>query len=83
MLLTEGITKLLVRWSEGDQAALEKLTPYVYDELRRLAQSTYVVSAQTTRCKPRRSFMKLTYSFWICSTLNGKAEGSLSVWPRR
>src|ERR1700730_8427453 len=39
MLLTKGITELLVRWSEGDQEALEKLTPYVYDELRRLAQS--------------------------------------------
>jgi RNA polymerase sigma factor (TIGR02999 family) len=39
MLLTKGITNLLVRWSEGDDAALEKLTPYVYDELRRLAQS--------------------------------------------
>ncbi len=39
MVLTEGITELLVKWSEGDQAALEKLTPHVYDELRRLAQS--------------------------------------------
>jgi len=39
VLLTENITNLLVRWSEGDEAALEKLTPYVYDELRRLAQS--------------------------------------------
>ena len=39
MLLTEGITELLVKWSEGDQAALEKLTPHVYEELRRLAQS--------------------------------------------
>jgi RNA polymerase sigma factor (TIGR02999 family) len=26
-------------WSRGDQTALEKLTPYVYDELRRLADS--------------------------------------------
>lgn len=39
MVLTEGITELLIKWSEGDQAALEKLTPHVYDELRRLAQS--------------------------------------------
>jgi len=31
------ITELLVAWSDGDQAALEKLTPLVYDELHRLA----------------------------------------------
>ena len=35
----EGITQLLIDWSEGDQAALEKLMPLVYDELRRLARN--------------------------------------------
>lgn len=34
---TDNITALLVRWSEGDQTALEELTPFVYAELRRLA----------------------------------------------
>src|SRR5687767_9921286 len=33
----DGITQLLLRWSSGDQAALEKLMPLVYRELRRLA----------------------------------------------
>ena len=32
------ITQLLVAWSNGDQAALERLTPLVHDELRRLAR---------------------------------------------
>jgi RNA polymerase sigma factor (TIGR02999 family) len=32
------ITQLLVAWSAGDQAALEKLTPLVYQELCRLAK---------------------------------------------
>jgi RNA polymerase sigma factor (TIGR02999 family) len=32
------VTQLLVRWREGDQEALDKLMPLVYDELRRLAQ---------------------------------------------
>jgi len=32
------ITRLLADWSKGDQQALEKLTPLVYDELRRLAR---------------------------------------------
>jgi RNA polymerase sigma factor (TIGR02999 family) len=31
------ITQLLVAWGRGEQAALERLTPLVYDELRRLA----------------------------------------------
>ncbi len=32
-------TRLLVRWSEGDQDALDQLMPAVYDELRQLAAS--------------------------------------------
>ena len=32
------ISKLLRAWSGGDQSALEKLTPIVYDELHRLAR---------------------------------------------
>lgn len=31
------VTRLLADWSHGDPQALEKLTPLVYDELRRLA----------------------------------------------
>ncbi len=33
------ITQLLLKWSEGDEASLNQLTPLVYDELRRLARS--------------------------------------------
>jgi RNA polymerase sigma factor (TIGR02999 family) len=32
------VTQLLVAWSKGDQAALERLTPLVYRELHRLAK---------------------------------------------
>lgn len=31
------VTQLLLDWRNGDQQALERLTPLVYDELRRLA----------------------------------------------
>jgi RNA polymerase sigma factor (TIGR02999 family) len=31
------VTRLLSKWSQGDPSALERLTPLVYDELRRLA----------------------------------------------
>ena len=33
----EDVTLLLLAWSDGDQAALDKLVPLVYDELHRLA----------------------------------------------
>jgi RNA polymerase sigma factor (TIGR02999 family) len=33
----QEVTKLLADWSHGDQGALGKLTPLVYEELRRLA----------------------------------------------
>ena len=36
---SEGITQLLIDWSKGDQAALERLMPLVYSELRRLASN--------------------------------------------
>ncbi len=32
-----SVTQLLHQWSSGDQQALERLTPVVYDELRQLA----------------------------------------------
>ena len=33
-----GITELLKAWGGGDRAALERLTPVVYDELHRMAR---------------------------------------------
>lgn len=37
----ESITQLLADWRSGDQEALERLTPLVYAELRRLAQRMF------------------------------------------
>ena len=37
MTTQHEITRLLADWTKGDRQALEKLTPLVYDELRRLA----------------------------------------------
>ncbi len=36
-IVPHEVTQLLVAWSNGDQAALEKLMPLIYDELHRLA----------------------------------------------
>lgn len=35
----EALTSLLIEWSKGDQSAVERLMPAVYDELRTLARS--------------------------------------------
>lgn len=40
------VTSLLEAWSGGDQSALERLTPLVYDELRRLAR--YYMNGERT-----------------------------------
>jgi RNA polymerase sigma-70 factor, ECF subfamily len=37
MSTTETVTQLLLAWSDGDAAALDRLLPYVETELRRLA----------------------------------------------
>jgi RNA polymerase sigma factor (TIGR02999 family) len=34
---TQHVTELLLAWRQGEESALEKLTPVVYEELRRLA----------------------------------------------
>jgi RNA polymerase sigma-70 factor (ECF subfamily) len=36
-LATDDLTGLLIEWRQGDKAALDRLTPLVYDELRRIA----------------------------------------------
>ena len=33
-----GVTRLLEAWSQGDESALEKVMPLVYDELHRMAR---------------------------------------------
>src|ERR1700694_3086768 len=37
MLAADNVTDLLTEWRQGDKAALNQLTPLVYDELRRIA----------------------------------------------
>ncbi|HKS08720.1 MAG TPA: sigma-70 family RNA polymerase sigma factor [Pyrinomonadaceae bacterium] len=36
-LTADNLTGLLVEWRDGDQAALDRLLPLVYDQLRRIA----------------------------------------------
>ena len=36
-LTANDLTGLLIEWAQGDKAALDRLTPLVYDEIRRIA----------------------------------------------
>jgi RNA polymerase sigma factor (TIGR02999 family) len=36
---SEEVTRLLIEWKRGNQAAVDLLVPLVYDEMRRLAES--------------------------------------------
>jgi hypothetical protein len=39
MSSSENVSQLLIKWGDGDQAALDQLMPLVYSELRRLASN--------------------------------------------
>ena len=58
------VTELLQGWSEGDQAALEKLMSLVYDELHRLAKRYRLRKSEATSFKPPRWSMRPT-SDWL------------------
>ena len=45
------VTRLLLSWSQGNQAALDELMPLVYGELRRLA-SAYLRRERSKRARP-------------------------------
>jgi RNA polymerase sigma factor (TIGR02999 family) len=38
VLAPPDLTKLLVKWSNGDKSALDEMTPLLYDELRHIAR---------------------------------------------
>ena len=66
---SQNLTQLLIDWQQGDRAALEKLTPLVYDDLRRIAhryvrneptgntlQTTELVNEAYTRLLEQKTF---------------------------
>jgi len=67
------VSGLLRAWSEGDRAALDRLTPIVYDELRRLASRYMRGDAPVTACKQRpwsiEAYMRLV-DYKTCSGRN-------------
>lgn len=50
--MSEDLTKLLERWSQGDEHAFEELVPLVYGELRRIARSKFQNERQGHTLQP-------------------------------
>ena len=65
----KNITRLLLDWSGGNEAALERLLPLVYDELRAIAQN---------QLRRERSI-----ALWTRSQSTGSRARSSSDWPRK
>jgi len=55
------VSELLVRWSAGDETALEELTPAVYTELRRLGRSLLRRESRESILQPTA----LVHEAWI------------------
>ena len=66
------VSELLVRWRDGDHAALEVLVPLVYDELRRLARSYLRREMPGQSIQSAALVMKLTCAWWGRTRRNGR-----------
>lgn len=51
-MASQDVVQLLVRFGEGDKAALDEMTPLVYEELRRLAQRLLAVERPDHTLQP-------------------------------
>ena len=78
----EDISALLAAWSEGNQNALERLTPIVYDELRRLARHYMKESVPATACKQRRWSTKHIRAWWTTNACSGRIALTSSLLRR-
>ena len=61
------VTELLLSWRQGDAAALDRLVPLVYDELRRVARRRLRGELRGTRFSRPHSFTRSTFD-WSMST---------------
>src|ERR671913_204778 len=76
---SQNLTQLLIDWQQGDRAALDKLTPLVYDDLRRIAhkyvrneatgntlQTTELVNEAYRRLLEKKNFSGRNPSHFFC-----------------
>lgn len=72
------VTRLLVDWSNGNQAALDRLTPLIDHELHRLAQH-YMQQERPGHTLQTTALGKEAYLRYIGSTLRDGRDGSFHV----
>ena len=61
----DDVTGLLLSWRQGDAAALERVVPLVYQELRRVARPAISdAKRQGTPSRRRRSSTRSTCGSW-------------------
>lgn len=74
--MTPGITMLLDRWENGDQAAMDALVPALYQEMRRMAarhlRSERAEHTLQATALVHEAYLKLFYQ--ECQHFNGKAH---------
>jgi len=79
----ETITLLLREVANGNKAALDRLIPLVYDELRVSRTVNCGGKGPVTRCNPPRWSTKCTHA-WYAADSRTTATGHISWgWPRR
>ena len=59
------VTGLLLSWRQGDAAALDRLVPLVYDELRRVARGHLRREARDMRSRRRAWCMRSSCGSWM------------------
>ncbi len=77
-LSPRDVTGLLLEWQQGDAAALDKLTPLIYDELRRMAHR-YVNRERNGHTLQTTELVNEAYA-----RLLGRSEGNQKIrWQNR
>jgi ECF sigma factor len=66
------ITRLLKAWDSGDKAALERLIPKVYDELRRMARRYMKKERAGHTLQTTALIMRFTFGWWTSTTWGGR-----------
>jgi len=64
------VSQLLINWGQGDESALEKLIPLVYDELRKMAHY------QMARERPGHTLQTTALANEVCLRLLGSVQVS-------
>ena len=68
------VTELLQDWSEGDESALDRLMPLVYDDLRRLAHQYMKQERAGHILQTSALIMKRTYGWLISRASTGENQ---------